>query len=125
MRRPPRSTRTDTLFPYTTLVRSKRLDPRARRLTLHKAAAKARESVEPRKGFGRSRGRARGRGNPCLATEGATAPETLRSQGPRAGGDALASVVARAATTEGVTPRYCGGKLTGSRARGGMVKRAA
>src|SRR3546814_13051817 len=29
IRRPPRSTRTDTLFPYTTLFRS--LDPRARR----------------------------------------------------------------------------------------------
>src|SRR3546814_3868701 len=26
LRRPPRSTRTDTLFPYTTLFRSKRLD---------------------------------------------------------------------------------------------------
>src|SRR3546814_12583144 len=28
IRRPPRSTRTDTLFPYTTLFRSKRADPR-------------------------------------------------------------------------------------------------
>src|SRR3546814_9851909 len=27
IRRPPRSTRTDTLFPYTTLFRSSRLDP--------------------------------------------------------------------------------------------------
>src|SRR3546814_9816843 len=27
IRRPPRSTRTDTLFPYTTLVRSPRADP--------------------------------------------------------------------------------------------------
>src|SRR3546814_10917075 len=29
-RRPPRSTRTDTLFPYTTLFRSESLDPRRR-----------------------------------------------------------------------------------------------
>src|SRR3546814_15344384 len=27
IRRPPRSTRTDTLFPYTTLFRSRKLDP--------------------------------------------------------------------------------------------------
>src|SRR3546814_2339796 len=27
IRRPPRSTRTDTLFPYTTLFRSRRLEP--------------------------------------------------------------------------------------------------
>src|SRR3546814_3100842 len=31
IRRPPRSTRTDTLFPYTTLFRSARRDPRLRR----------------------------------------------------------------------------------------------
>src|SRR3546814_10825394 len=31
IRRPPRSTRTDTLFPYTTLVRSKPNAPRLRR----------------------------------------------------------------------------------------------
>src|SRR3546814_2636971 len=30
IRRPPRSTRTDTLFPYTTLLRSRRLDLRPR-----------------------------------------------------------------------------------------------
>src|SRR3546814_9667881 len=30
IRRPPRSTRTDTLFPYTTLFRSHRLGPRDR-----------------------------------------------------------------------------------------------
>src|SRR3546814_5447266 len=32
IRRPPRSTRTDTLFPYTTLFRSIRLTPDAQRL---------------------------------------------------------------------------------------------
>src|SRR3546814_9519561 len=37
IRRPPRSTRTDTLFPYTTLFRSERLQPRA----FPSAAAKA------------------------------------------------------------------------------------
>src|SRR3546814_2132849 len=31
IRRPPRSTRTDTLFPYTTLFRSERLDEHSRR----------------------------------------------------------------------------------------------
>src|SRR3546814_2802893 len=31
IRRPPRSTRTDTLFPYTTLFRSREFDPMARR----------------------------------------------------------------------------------------------
>src|SRR3546814_2071668 len=30
IRRPPRSTRTDTLFPYTTLFRSERLEPNGR-----------------------------------------------------------------------------------------------
>src|SRR3546814_8601631 len=39
IRRPPRSTRTDTLFPYTTLFRSSRIDP------------------EPARGFPGSRGR--------------------------------------------------------------------
>src|SRR3546814_7928124 len=47
IRRPPRSTRTDTLFPYTTLFRSRRLSPRlaaapgqrADRLTPGKTAA--------------------------------------------------------------------------------------
>src|SRR3546814_17489310 len=34
IRRPPRSTRTDTLFPYTTLFRSLRAAARARRLAV-------------------------------------------------------------------------------------------
>src|SRR3546814_2575601 len=34
IRRPPRSTRTDTLFPYTTLFRSHRQHRRARRIAL-------------------------------------------------------------------------------------------
>src|SRR3546814_926432 len=41
IRRPPRSTRTDTLFPYTTLFRSRKRDHRAvahaRRLTVERA----------------------------------------------------------------------------------------
>src|SRR3546814_5178647 len=41
IRRPPRSTRTDTLFPYTTLFRSRRVDDwhaaRVRRLARHLA----------------------------------------------------------------------------------------
>src|SRR3546814_14448517 len=35
IRRPPRSTRTDTLFPYTTLFRSLERDPPARRAVAH------------------------------------------------------------------------------------------
>src|SRR3546814_17266969 len=35
IRRPPRSTRTDTLFPYTTLFRSPQDHPLAERLELH------------------------------------------------------------------------------------------
>src|SRR3546814_19422657 len=36
IRRPPRSTRTDTLFPYTTLFRSDAVDQRAAMPALHK-----------------------------------------------------------------------------------------
>src|SRR3546814_20252840 len=36
IRRPPRSTRTDTLFPYTTLFRSAETRPRHDRLILHR-----------------------------------------------------------------------------------------
>src|SRR3546814_10805226 len=35
IRRPPRSTRTDTLFPYTTLFRSQGAGPRRHRATFH------------------------------------------------------------------------------------------
>src|SRR3546814_18087782 len=35
IRRPPRSTRTDTLFPYTTLFRSRARDPAGKPLPLH------------------------------------------------------------------------------------------
>src|SRR3546814_12842784 len=58
IRRPPRSTRTDTLFPYTTLFRFDRAMPPARRAT---GAAKRRPPVRARaatKGRGR-RGSAR------------------------------------------------------------------
>src|SRR3546814_15871465 len=39
IRRPPRSTRTDTLFPYTTLFRSRRRDHAARPTSRHVTAA--------------------------------------------------------------------------------------
>src|SRR3546814_8532920 len=42
IRRPPRSTRTDTLFPYTTLFRSSFLDPAVRAHGLDRTAEKAR-----------------------------------------------------------------------------------
>src|SRR3546814_3842117 len=41
IRRPPRSTRTDTLFPYTTLFRSLRLDGDAAAMQLDQLAADA------------------------------------------------------------------------------------
>src|SRR3546814_20635130 len=43
IRRPPRSTRTDTLFPYTTLFRSRRL-----RLVLHRQRVEVRAQVAAR-----------------------------------------------------------------------------
>src|SRR3546814_11280796 len=42
IRQPPRSTRTDTLFPYTTLVRSITLSVGATRLRIEKKASKLR-----------------------------------------------------------------------------------
>src|SRR3546814_15187624 len=57
IRRPPRSTRTDTLFPYTTLFRSARR-PRARPRSLHLAGPGAVPQMEV--AFGRG-----GRPRPC------------------------------------------------------------
>src|SRR3546814_10269572 len=45
IRRPPRSTRTDTLFPYTTLFRSVRRDQEARDHQLPHLQARARRPV--------------------------------------------------------------------------------
>src|SRR3546814_16073302 len=47
IRRPPRSTRTDTLFPYTTLFRSGVLVIRARAQAEHRAVALGEGLVEP------------------------------------------------------------------------------
>src|SRR3546814_3416020 len=47
IRRPPRSTRTDTLFPYTTLFRSRRGETRRRRGTRSKVEAPADEEAAP------------------------------------------------------------------------------
>src|SRR3546814_10514200 len=67
IRRPPRSTRTDTLFPYTTLFRSGRSDPAARGrreargrdrgAALRRTTSCARSSVPRRPGCTRSRPR--------------------------------------------------------------------
>src|SRR3546814_15747046 len=48
IRRPPRSTRTDTLFPYTTLFRSDDVDQR-RQADAHPAARSAREAPSRRR----------------------------------------------------------------------------
>src|SRR3546814_15544107 len=47
IRRPPRSTRTDTLFPYTTLFRSSRGDPRPSYRNLHRARDGGPSQVPP------------------------------------------------------------------------------
>src|SRR3546814_6150992 len=55
LRRPPRSTRTDTLFPYTTLFRSPRRRPffRAERTRSRNCAAIRRRSRDRRAGKGK------------------------------------------------------------------------
>src|SRR3546814_4110475 len=45
IRRPPRSTRTDTLFPYTTLFRSTRISLHATRAVPHRAAQFTRSTL--------------------------------------------------------------------------------
>src|SRR3546814_21005191 len=56
IRRPPRSTRTDTLFPYTTLFRSPECDEHQQCVTRRECAAGAHEPFEalpvPRQRFG-------------------------------------------------------------------------
>src|SRR3546814_4874681 len=52
IRRPPRSTRTDTLFPYTTLFRSADYAPRSRRRCAAAAAERARGAHVARAPFG-------------------------------------------------------------------------
>src|SRR3546814_9064792 len=47
IRRPPRSTRTDTLFPYTTLFRSDELADRAVRSLFHLARQNAHRGLSP------------------------------------------------------------------------------
>src|SRR3546814_8172335 len=71
IRRPPRSTRTDTLFPYTTLFRSSLVDERGDVVegdALHDAAAEERRGEDQRLGPRRTIGTAR-----CPSgTQGAT-----------------------------------------------------
>src|SRR3546814_7110671 len=47
IRRPPRSTRTDTLFPYTTLFRSPRAPPRDGNLSVASPSASPAHDYEP------------------------------------------------------------------------------
>src|SRR3546814_3095089 len=48
IRRPPRSTRTDTLFPYTTLFRSIGLPPEGRKYTPHVTLARLKDAPSGR-----------------------------------------------------------------------------
>src|SRR3546814_1769683 len=52
LRRPPRSTRTDTLFPYTTLFRSCRRPRRERGIALRKQAPRRKKSARANDGPG-------------------------------------------------------------------------
>src|SRR3546814_19234508 len=87
LRRPPRSTRTDTLFPYTTLVRSREIgrhDERRRTRLQHLVGAVAAEqAVRPagRQGGGQNRGGQDG-GGPVHFKHTPNAPRLL---GGRAG----------------------------------------
>src|SRR3546814_2921513 len=74
IRRPPRSTRTDTLFPYTTLFRSSRFDQGARS---RRAIALGGHALSRRLGAGAAPGRA-------LAVRGAAVPARARDQSLRA-----------------------------------------
>src|SRR3546814_8161030 len=81
IRRPPSSTRTDTLFPYTTLFRSPRAPPAAAGRTLRsRLAAALRRGVRRR---GRRAGRQRLRGR---AEAGAHAGRRVRRQRGRVRG---------------------------------------
>src|SRR3546814_10415231 len=60
-RRPPRSTRTDTLFPYTTLVRS------GQRLAAQVRRAAARQGLTPLRKGSRGGTQRLGRGRPAVA----------------------------------------------------------
>src|SRR3546814_12848977 len=69
IRRPPRSTRTDTLFPYTTLFRSRHADPAAR-ATRRSPGGRARFARRlPSRRTPRRRGRVRGTGGAAAAPE--------------------------------------------------------
>src|SRR3546814_13542678 len=75
IRRPPRSTRTDTLFPYTTLFRSRRQEPRRLRFGTRRRRQrqKARPSVAQRGRKPMTRKRKKE-----LETQGEASPEENR-----------------------------------------------
>src|SRR3546814_9189149 len=54
IRRPPRSTRTDTLFPYTTLFRSHHIAERLRRRRPDTEQVQRNTTLRPRRGIARS-----------------------------------------------------------------------
>src|SRR3546814_9512507 len=60
IRRPPRSTRTDTLFPYTTLFRSHHIAERLRRRRPDTEQVQRNTTLRPRRGIAANRS-ARGR----------------------------------------------------------------
>src|SRR3546814_2354010 len=78
IRRPPRSTRTDTLFPYTTLFRSQQGDHPCDRKPVADAPGIARSAKQP---FARlPQGRSRARGRTCRRGRGAAQSRRGRSE---------------------------------------------
>src|SRR3546814_16759086 len=98
IRRPPRSTRTDTLFPYTTLFRSRAADQRDRQTRdLSRAdAEESRSDGRPRSFAARAAGADAGGGEPrgCV-TAGAAQRGEGGGIGRRAVADGIASSEAR------------------------------
>src|SRR3546814_9871582 len=92
IRRPPRSTRTDTLFPYTTLFRS-------RGAPLHGAARFARESEIKRHGFRAGSGIVLGRKRGRILTVGGS--EHVIVQAPTRSAKGVGSVIPNLLTWAG------------------------
>src|SRR3546814_11114875 len=89
IRRPPRSTRTDTLFPYTTLFRSARAQAVGRRETARRDradAAQAPAAADPRRSDERAR-QLPPSGDPGYARADCGAAHDLRHRAPAVDGD--------------------------------------
>src|SRR3546814_20682893 len=113
IRRPPRSTRTDTLFPYTTLFRSEARrhrvhgGPGASLELLHKRGREPRQPVPPQlRRPGRRPPRPVRRGLPVdLPAHGRPAVSVVVTHCPRAALDVVEGIAARGRATKYEEPR--------------------